>query len=316
VSASPIRSSAARLVRRIRTPRGVVAVVVAAGLVGVAVVNAPVPRTEPVADLPARDAAAWTMPLDAAAGVSMDAVDVAEGIRLRPCLAEQGIADQAPALDPVVLLAPESHADGRLIAPPLDAARAAASGYGAVVDPARAALRAWRMAHNGDLALGRALDVCLPGVRAGVWAHASTNQGIQMRALELRADARQRAVRDPAVVTAAGAWRDCLVDSSADALRDRGRKLPADPMALLEPTDGDQPADGDGDGPRSDDVALARADAACQASSGYRAALYEAQWREESLVTEADAVLLSSERARQVVATTAAVQETLLADRG
>jgi hypothetical protein len=35
VSASPIRSSAARLVRRIRTPRGVIAVVVAAGLVGV-----------------------------------------------------------------------------------------------------------------------------------------------------------------------------------------------------------------------------------------------------------------------------------------
>jgi hypothetical protein len=314
VSASPIRSSAARLVRRIRTPRGVVAVVVAAGLVGVAVVNAPVPRTEPVADLPARDAAAWTMPLDAAAGVSMDAVDVAEGIRLRPCLAEQGIADQAPALDPVVLLAPESHADGRLIAPPLDAARAAAYGHDPMVDPARAALREWRMAHDGDLALGRALDVCLPGVRAGVWAHASTNQGIQMRALELRADARQRAVRDPAVVTAAGAWRDCLVDSSADTLRDRGRPLPADPMALLEPTDGDQPADGDG--PRSDDVALARADAACQASSGYRAALYEAQWREESLVTEADAALLSSERARQVVATTAAVQETLLADRG
>lgn len=314
MSASPIRASAARLARRIRTPRGVVAVVVAAGLVGVAVVNAPVPRTEPVADLPARDAAAWTMPLDAAAGVSMDAVGVAEDIRLRPCLAEQGISDEAPALDPAVLVAPESRADGRLIAPPLDAARAAASGHGPVVDPARAAHREWRMAHNDDLALGRALDVCLPGVRDGVWAHAGTNQGIQMRALELRADARERAVRDPAVVAAAGAWRDCLVDSSADALRDRGRPLPADPMALLEPGDGDQPTDGDG--PRSDDVELARADAACQASSGYRAALYEAQWREESLVTEADAALLSSERARQVAATTAAVQETLLADRG
>ncbi|MBM7411315.1 hypothetical protein JOE38_001138 [Clavibacter michiganensis] len=309
MSASPIRASAARLVRRIRTPRGVVAVVVAAGLVGVAVVNAPVPRTEPVADLPARDAAAWTMPLDAAAGVSMDAIGVAEDIRLRPCLTEQGIAEQAPALDPAVLLAPESHADGRLVAPPLDAARAAASGYGPVVDPARVAHREWRMAHADDVDLGRALDVCLPGVRAGVWAHATTNQGIQMRALELRADARERAVRDPAVITAAGAWRDCLVESSADALRDRGRPLPADPMTLLEPEDGDGP---------SADIALARADAACQASSGYRAALYDAQWREESLVTEADAVLLSSHRARQVVATTAVVREALLddADRG
>ncbi|MBP2458831.1 hypothetical protein ABID70_001391 [Clavibacter michiganensis] len=313
MSASPIRASAARLIRRIRTPRGVVAVVVAAGLVGVAVVNAPAPRTEPVADLPAQDAAAWTMPLDAAAGVSMDAIGVAEDIRLRPCLAEQGIADEAPALDPAVLLAPESLADGRLIAPPLDAARAAASGYGPIVDPARAAHREWRIAHNDDRALGRALDVCLPGVRAGVWAHAGTNQGIQMRALELRADARERAVRDPAVVTAAGAWRDCLVDSSADALRDRGRPLPADPMALLGPTGGDRPTDGDAP---SEGPSLARADAACQASSGYRAALYEAQWREEALVTGADAALLSSERARQVVATTAAVRETLLADRG
>ncbi|WP_182623396.1 hypothetical protein, partial [Clavibacter phaseoli] len=265
-------------------------------------VNAPVPRTEPVADLPARDAAAWTMPLDAAAGVSMDAVGVAEDIRLRPCLAEQGIADEAPALDPVVLLAPESHADGRLIAPPLDAARAAAYGHDPMVDPARAALREWRMAHNDGTARGRALDVCLPGVRSGVWANASTNQGIQMRALELRADARERAVLDPAVVTAAGAWRDCLVDSSADALRDRGRALPADPMALLEPGD-DAPAA---------DTGLARADASCQASSGYRAALYDAQWREESLVTEADAAMLSSARARQVVATTAAVREVLL----
>ncbi|MFT2753728.1 hypothetical protein [Clavibacter sp. Sh2088] len=307
MSASPIRASAARLVRRIRTPRGVVAVVVAAGLVGVAVVNAPVPRTEPVADLPARDAAAWTMPLDAAAGVSMDAIGVAEDIRLRPCLAEQGIADEAPALDPAVLLAPESHADGRLIAPPLDAARAAAHGHGPVVDLARAAHRQWRMAHNADPALGTALDACLPGVRAGVWAHAGTNQDIQMRALELRADARERALRDPAVVAAADAWGSCLVDSSEDELRHRGRPLPADPMTLLEPTDGDGP---------SADIALARADAACQASSGYRAALYEAQWREESLVTEADAVLLSSAGAREVVATTAAVRETLLADRG
>jgi hypothetical protein len=304
VNASPIRASAGRLIRRIRTPRGVVATLVAAGLVGVAVVNAPAPRTEPVPDPPAQDAAAWTMPLDAAVGVPMDAHDVAEDIRLRPCLTAQGIADEAPALDPAVLLAPESHADGRLIAPPLDDARAAVYGHGPVVDPARAALREWRMARNDDAARGRALDVCLPGVRAGVWAHSGTNQGIQMRALELRADARERALGDPAVAAAADAWRGCLAESSTDELRDRGRALPADPMTLLEPGD---------DGPAVDTV-LARADAACQASSGYRAALYDAQWREESLVTEADAALLSSARARQVVATTAAVREVLLGD--
>jgi len=306
VNASPIRASAGRLIRRIRTPRGVVATLVAAGLVGVAVVNAPAPRTEPVPDPPVQDAAAWTMPLDAAVGVPMDAHDVAEEIRLRPCLAAQGIADEAPALDPAVLLAQESHADGRLIAPPLDEARAARYGHGPVVDPARAELREWRMARNDDAALGRALDACLPDVRTGAWARPGANQDIRMRALELRADARERALGDPAVVAAADAWRDCLVGSSADALRDRGRPLPADPMTLLEPTD---------DAPAVDTV-LAGADASCQASSGYRAALYDAQWREESLVTEADAALLSSERARQVVATTAAVREVLLGDGG
>ncbi|WP_043671082.1 hypothetical protein [Clavibacter michiganensis] len=304
MSASPIRASAGRLIRRIRTPRGVVATLVAAGLIGVAVVNAPAPRTEPVADPPAQDAAAWTMPLDAAVGVSMDASDVAEAIRLRPCLTAQGVADEAPALDPAVLLAPESHADGRLIAPPLDDGRAAAYGHGPVVDPARAALREWRMARNDDAVRGRALDACLPGVRAGVWANPGANQDIQMRALQLRADARERALGDPAVVAAADAWRGCLAESSADELRDRGRALPADPMTLLEP----------GDEAPAVDVALARADAACQASSGYRAALYDAQWREESLVTEADAAMLSSARARQVVATTAAVREVLLGD--
>ncbi|QOD43081.1 hypothetical protein [Clavibacter zhangzhiyongii] len=307
MNASPIRASAGRLARRIRTPRGVVAIVVAAGLVGVAVANAPAPRTEPVADPTARDAAAWTMPLDATVGVPMDAIDVAEDIRLRPCLAAQGIADEAPALDPAVLLAPASHADGRLVAPPLDEGRAARYGHGPVVDPARAELRERRTARNGDPARGRALDACLPGVREGIWASASTNQGIQMRALELRADARERALRDPAVGAAADAWRGCLAGSSADELRDRGRPLPEDPMTLLEPEHADAP---------SEDIALARADASCQASTGYRAALYDAQWREESLVTEADAALFSSGRARQVAATTAAVREVLLADRG
>ncbi|WP_317229655.1 hypothetical protein [Clavibacter sp. MX14-G9D] len=78
-------------------------------------------------------------------------------------------------------------------------------------------------------------------------------------------------------------------------------------MTLLEPEHADAP---------SEDVVLARADVSCQASTGYRAALYDAQWREESLVTEADAALFSSGRARQVVATTAAVREVLLGDRG
>jgi hypothetical protein len=53
--------------------RQVVALAVAAGLVGVAVANWSAPPSTPVPDQPERDVAAWSVPLDTAVGVTPDA---------------------------------------------------------------------------------------------------------------------------------------------------------------------------------------------------------------------------------------------------
>jgi hypothetical protein len=307
-------AAARRSLRRLGTPRGAASALVAAGLLGIAVVNWTPPPTTPVPDPPARDLAAWSMPLDGVVGVSMEAVDEAEDIRLRPCLAAEGLTVTPPSRDPAALLAADAWGDGRDVAPPLDDARAAASGHAPVVDPAEAAHRAWALENNGDAALGRALETCLPGVRTGAWAHASTNQGVQQRARDLRVVARRHALADPRVATAAAAWRACLAGPAAASEAYANRPLPADPMTLLEPAGALGAGPAGTAGSAVPDAALAASDVACQRDSGYRQALYDAQWDAESLVSEDDAALFSSVRGRQVGETAAAVREVLLGD--
>ncbi|WP_158586986.1 hypothetical protein, partial [Clavibacter lycopersici] len=184
------------------------------------------------------------------------------------------------------------------------------SGHAPVVDPAEAAHRSWALGRNDDATLGRALESCLPEVRSGSWAHASTNQGVQARARELRMTARRDALADPAVSTAAAAWRACLTGTASESDAYANRPLPADPMTLLDPVAGVR------SGVADPDPDLAAADVACQRESGYREALYGAQWEAESLVTEDDAALFASARGRQVAETATSVREVLLGDRG
>lgn len=288
-------------------PKRITAGLVAAGLVGVVASTWSGPASVAVPDQPSRDVAAWTMPLDAAVGVPFDAVSAAEDVRLAPCLAEQGWDEPAPARDAALLLLPDMWADDLVVVPPLDAARAERWGHGPVVDPQASAWRTWARAHNADVRLGQMLDVCLPGARSGEWAAAFEGQEVQSRARELRRTARQRAEAAPDVVDAAERWRACLVDAVGEDGTGEGVPLSPERLLVADVSDGDVTA------PVTDQSrATALEDADCQVSSGYREALYDAQWSEESFVTRDDAELLGSDRARAVARTAVLVRGVLL----
>jgi hypothetical protein len=283
--------------------RRAVALAVAAGLVGVAVANWSAPPSTPVPNQPERNVAAWNMPLDTAVGVTPDAEAWAEDLRLRPCLAEQGWTATAPDRDPRILLAADSWHDDSVVVPPLDAERAERFGHGPVTDTSEVAWTAWARQYNADAGLSRALDTCLPEVRGTSWGTPFDGQEVQSRARDLRVVARRDALADRDVVAAAARWRACLTQTGPGV----GVDLPDDPMSLLLPTD-DQIPVAVTDAERQ----FAQADVDCQLSSGYRAALYDAQWREESLVSSEDAVLFSSPKADQLAETADAVRGLLL----
>lgn len=289
--------------RTVALARRATALAVTAGLVGVAVANWSAPPSTPVPDQPERDVAAWSMPLDAAVGVTPDAEAWAEDLRLRPCLAEQGWTATAPDRDPTILLAADSWDDDWVVVPPLDAERAERFGHGPVTDASEVAWTAWARQHNADTELGRALDTCLPEVRGTSWGTPFDGQEVQSRARDLRVVARRHALADRDVVAAAARWRACLTQAGPGV----GADLPDDPMSLLLPGDDEAPVAVTDAGRR-----FAEADVDCQASSGYRSALYDAQWREESLVSGDDAALFSSPRAARVEHVADAVRSLLL----
>lgn len=292
--------------RAVTVARRAVALAVAAGLVGVAVANWSAPPSTPVPGQPERDVAAWSMPLDAAVGVAPDAESWAEDLRLRPCLAEQGWTATAPDRDPTILLAADTWRDDSVVVPPLDAERAERFGHGPVTDASEVAWSTWARQHNADVELGRALDSCLPEVRGTSWGTPFDGQDVQSRARELRLVARRDALADDDVVAAAVRWRACLVEAAPASSSD----LPDDPMELLAPAVDSVPVPVTDAGRQ-----FASADVGCQASSGYRAALYDAQWREEAVVTSDDAALFSSPRADRVAHTADAVRSLLLEAR-
>jgi hypothetical protein len=283
-------------------------VLVVAGLGGAVLHGLPEPVDHAVRPTTTKDVAAWTMPLDGYV-LSWGPASYAEDLVEQPCLRAAGIDDPPPWATVAGLRAEdaahETAARGNP-APalaetrPLTADEASARGYRgpSLAGANNEGFRRWgfstkRNAAFDALPAGTA-ERCIQQARAtlGTRDDGSKDAAAQV-AKRLTYLAAVAARSDPSVVAAAADWRSCLADAAVGPV---AGGLPTDPSGL--PTASMRAVDwvtdlDDEDVPRAE-VRLAEQDVACQESTGYRQALYDAEWGRLLRVTASDAAVLAA----------------------
>lgn len=281
-------------------------VIVVAGLVTAVLHGLPEPADVAVAPTVEQDSTAWSMPLDAYVTPASSKTTYAENLVAQPCLRKAGIDDPPPWATAAGLQAEDDADDTAARANPspalattrpLTAALAENRGYhGPSTAGANAeGMKAWAFDPDRNESFAAleadAVDRC--------WKTARTRLGTDPRGTEQSAselaqrltylaavDARQ----DESVVTAAAGWRTCMAPSGVTDLPTGPEGMPT-PSMRVSGRDGDEvapfvPTVGKAE------VAVAERDAACQDSSGYRKALYGAEWDRLLHVTATDAAVL------------------------
>ncbi|WP_182045465.1 hypothetical protein [Curtobacterium sp. ME26] len=285
-------------------------VLVVAGLGGAVLHSLPEPADHAVRPTVERDLDTWSMPLDGYAQPGWSEVGYAEALLDEPCLRDLGIDSPVPWATLVGLQAdsisdetPVRGNDAPALAwsRPLRAEAAAERGYQR--PSARGANRdGWRQRSEDpewnaafDRADRDAVDRCFRASRRTLGTDDDgAAQGASTTAKRLTFLAADAARREPAVVAAAGRWRTCLAPVAPGALPEEPSGMPTGAMRQAFGTRG--PAL-----PVSDaETAFAEHDVACQESSGYRWALYDAQWSRLLHVTASDAAVLDAVRPDQV----------------
>lgn len=285
-------------------------VLVVAGLGGAVLHSLPEPADHVVRPTVERDLDTWSMPLDGYAQPGWSETGYAESLLDQSCLRDVGIDFPVPwatyaglQADSVADETPERGND----APALDwsrpLSRAAAADLGYHRPSARGANRdGWRQwaedpEHNAafDRADRSAVDRCFERSRRALGTDDDGGaQGASMTAKRLTHLAADEARRDPAVVTAAARWRTCLAPHAPSALPEDPHGMPTGPMRQAFGISGlALPV-------TKAEIALAEHDLACQQSSGYREALYDAQWSRLLHVTATDAAVLAAARPDQL----------------
>jgi hypothetical protein len=283
-------------------------VLVVVGLVGAVLHGLPEPVDHAVRPTTTKDVEAWTMPLDGYV-LAWGPASYAETLVEQPCLRAAGIDDPPPWATIAGLRAEdaanETAARGNP-APalaetrPLTAEEASRRGYRG---PSLAGANTEGFRHWGSSAERNAAFDALPaGTAARCIREARATLGTEddgadqaaaLVAQRLTYLAAVQARSDAAVVAAAAAWRSCVADASVGPVVGG---LPEDPSGL--PTESMRAVDwvtdlDDEDVPRAE-VRLAEQDVACQESTGYREALYDAEWRRLLRVTASDASVLAA----------------------
>lgn len=281
-------------------------VLVTAGLVTAVLHGLPERADVAVAPTVEQDSTAWAMPLDAFVAPASSKTAYAEDLVAEPCLRKAGIDDPAPWATAAGLQADDDADD--------TAARANPSPALATTRPLTAALAETRGYHGPSTAGAnqegmrkwgydpdrRAAFTALPeGVAGRCWNAARTVLGTTPRGTEQAAselaqrltylaalDARQ----DDQVRAAAAGWRTCMAPSGVTDLPEGPEGMPTLSMHVGARDDGQVVLSSDD--PGRSEVAVAERDAACQESSGYRSALYAAEWDRLLHVTATDAAVL------------------------
>jgi hypothetical protein len=288
-------------------------VVVLAGLATAVVHGLPERADVAVAPTVEQDSTTWAMPLDAFVAPASSKRTYVENLVAQPCLRKAGIDDPAPWATAAGLQADDDAAD--------TAARANPSPALATTRPLTAALAETRGYHGPSTAGAnqegmrkwgydpdhQAAFAALPDdVAAHCWNAARKTLGTTLRGTEQAAselaqrltylaalDARQ----DDRVRTAAAGWRTCMAPSGVPDLPEGPEGMPT-PSMHVSARDGDRVVLFSDD-PGKAEVAVAERDVACQGSSGYRDALYAAEWGRLLHVTATDAAVLRKGSTRQ-----------------
>lgn len=287
-------------------------VLVVAGLGGAVLHSSPEPADHAVRPTVERDLDRWTMPLDGFAQPGSSEAGYAESLLDQPCLRALGIDFPVPwatvdglSAESVADEGPERGNPSPALAwsRPLTTDAAAERGYHPAPQEGanRDGWRAWVEDADHRAAFDDvdqdAVTRCFEDSRRELGTDdedgaVQTASAVAKRLTFVAADA---ARRDPAVTAAADRWRTCLDPSTAQALPDDPHDMPT--AAIRQEFEIEaRPAASAGE------IALAEEDVACQSSSGYRRALYDAEWTLLLHVTATDAAALEATDGDQLAA--------------
>ncbi|MBF4601837.1 hypothetical protein ITJ55_13560 [Frigoribacterium sp. VKM Ac-1396] len=262
---------------------------VVAVVVGVVAYGIPANAAYALPDLPEKDVEAWTMPLDRYVPIGQSSSNYAELLVVQPCMLDAGYDEYVLPWRDVAAAdrADELSMNGSLRLRAFDLATAETRGYHAasVVDPGAAdwyefAMQSWTAEKSDQL------DTCVQRAHKTVPSLDDYYNRTQSL-VRLNNAAFEGARHDPSVTATWADWRSCMQAARVGDVADDPSGMPTlDMVDRFETLDSSTP-------PSDDELEIATADARCRESSGYRDALYEAEWQRQLTVPHDDGELLA-----------------------
>lgn len=281
------------------------------GLVAGVVHALPEPADVAVTPTTERSPGAWTMPLDGYVQPGGAKEDYATDLVAQPCLRTAGIDFPVPWATVAGLDAssnedetPDSGNTSPALAwsRPLDAELARTRGYHgpSTAGANTEGTRAWGQDPKRNAAFAkaspRAVTRCVHGAyrTLGITNPNGSTQFTSMVAKRLTYLAAMDARTDDTVVRAAAEWHACMAPAGVRDLPTAPDQMPSPSIRMDYGTNiRSTPV-------QHGEVAIAVRDVACQESSGYRDALYDAEWIRLLHVTKSDADVLRTAKADQI----------------
>ena len=270
--------------RRQRVAKIITGSVVVLAVAAVALAGLPAWATGPTPNLPRKNVDAWVMPLDQYISVSPDVWTYVETRQTIPCMAAAGYTWEVPKRD---IEAAVNRIGDMTVDRPLTAVVAQERGYhpAPTHDPGLLATQELN-ARPISAAEDKAFVACLQKVEKVIplpsWQQGDASQD----AVALSNAAYEAAQNDGPVVAAARQWQQCMGSTFLH------QPLPASPAGMPSLSVADRFATNlEGSTVSQAERDLALKDVGCQASSGYRNALYEAEWKRQTSVPKHDAEL-------------------------
>lgn len=232
-----------------------------------------------IPEVPPADAIdTYSLPLDPfiLTPVEILMIDYAENLQVSDCMSESGYAWVPPRrqVDSLTLL-PFRSLSGRIL---FDERTAAERGYHVpdlLDEESQLAEFAWAESLTLSDEGYRTLDTCIASSRETLSAFSGDGVPTYQRAAEFANQALADSLADEKVVAAASLWRECMVPLGiADLPQAPDAELGMPTQTMREQFQlGDQFSQ-----PTSAEIRIALFDAECRQSSGYRQALFEAEW--------------------------------------